>query len=96
VNIRTKLNKSFEDTEKLYEAKRRYLTPEEKSGIVLKIADKLGQRVAEKVVDVANSQYHGGRTLFDTVNAVTRAAQSFRPMYQSAVELYASSLLKAA
>ena len=43
----------------------------------------------------ANRDYHGGRTRFDLVNAVTRAAQSFNPAQQSDMERYAATLLAA-
>jgi hypothetical protein len=95
-DIGTILNESQQWTERLYESKRRYLSAEEKSDIVVKIADKLGQKAAEKVVHVANREYHGGRTMFDAVGAVTRAAHFFRPAQQSELEHYAYKMLKAA
>jgi hypothetical protein len=95
-DIRIVLNKSMEYTERLYASRGRYLGAGDKESIVLDISRALGQKAAERVVEVANAQYHGGRTLYDVVNATTRAAQAFRPAMQTEVERYASTLLKAA
>jgi len=96
-DFRVVLNKSMEWTERLYETKSRYLTTEEKSKIVVDISRALGQKAADKVVEVANREYHGGRTLFDTINSVTRTAQyHMRPAQQSEIEKYAHTLLRAA
>ncbi len=89
------LNRSEQYVDMLNDARSRYLNPEDKERILMDIAGALGHTVAERVVDAANREYHGGRTMFDVVNATTRAAQSFRPEQQSAVERYAGHLLAA-
>jgi hypothetical protein len=91
------LNRSMEYVEMLYESRSQYLSVRDKTDIVTKVAGALGQKVAEKFVDVANCEYHSGRTLFDTVNAITRTAQSlsFKPQQQTEIERYAATLLAA-
>ncbi|MFA6450864.1 MAG: DUF932 domain-containing protein [bacterium] len=91
------LNRSMEYVEMLYESRSQYLSVRDKTDIVTKVAGALGQKVAEKVVDVANREYHGAPTLFHAINSITRAAQSlsFRPQVQSEIERYAATLLAA-
>lgn len=95
-DIHVVLNRAQEVTETLYATRRRYLSVGDKAEIVTDVAASLGQRVAEKVVEIGNREYRGGCTMFDAVNAVTRAAQAFRPAEQSQVESYAGRLLLAA
>jgi len=95
-DIRIVLNKSFEWTEKLYDSKSRYLSTKNKSDIVLDITRALGQKAAEKMIETANKSYHGGRTMFDAVGAITQAAHAFRPAVQTELEHYAATLLKVA
>ncbi|MFA6450031.1 MAG: DUF932 domain-containing protein [bacterium] len=89
------LNRSVEYVQLLYEARSRYLRPEDKVRILNNVSEVLGQRVAEKVSDVANAEYSGAPTLYHAVNAITRTAQMFRPQVQSDVERFAGRLLAA-
>lgn len=89
------LNRASEATERLYAARSQYLGVEDKAEIAGRIAGALGQPAADKVAETANREYHGGRTMFDVVNAVTRAAQTFPPARQSQAEAFASHLLAA-
>ncbi|HOP08418.1 MAG TPA: DUF932 domain-containing protein [candidate division Zixibacteria bacterium] len=89
------LNRSHEFLERMDRARSRYLTARDKSRIITDVASALGHTAADRVVLAANREYHGGRTLFDAVNAITRAAQSFPPQKESDMERYASTLLAA-
>jgi len=80
---------------RLCESRRRYLGAAEKADIVLYIGDKLGQRVADKVAEVANSEYSSAPTLYHAINSITHAACAFRPAMQSEIERYAGTLLAA-
>jgi len=91
----TVLNQSRLHVEQMDTMRGKYLTTSAKTDIILDLAEKLGRRVAERVIEAANSEYNGGRTLFDTINAVTRAAQAFRPAEQTEIESYAAGLLAA-
>lgn len=89
------LNRSREYVERLNESRNEYLPISRRAEVVVDIAKSLGRKVAEKVVAVANTEYHGGRTKFDAVNAITRAAQFFQPGEQTVIEQYAGQLLAA-
>jgi len=89
------LNHSEEFLGRMERARTRYLNPGDKSEIITGVAGALGHTAANRVVEVANRDYNSGRSLFDVVNAVTHAAQSFPPQKQTDMERYASTLLAA-
>lgn len=89
------LNRSMEYVVLLDRAKSRYLDVEKKTETLAGVARMFGPETAEKVVESANREYHGGRTLFDLVNSITRAAQAFPPRTQTAIERHAAELLAA-
>ncbi len=91
----TVLNQSRRHVEQMDTSRGKYLTTSAKMDIILDLAEKLGRCVAERVIEAANREYNGGRTVFDTINAVTRAAQAFRPAEQTEIESYAAGLLAA-
>ncbi len=89
------LNRSMESVVLLDRAKTNYLDANKKALALSTFASVFGQEAAEKVVAFANREYHGGRTLFDLVNSITHAAQSFSPRTQTAIERHAATLLAA-
>lgn len=89
------LNRSHEYLERMDRARSRYLSSADKSRIIRDVASAQGHTAADRVVRAANREYHGGRTMFDAVNAITRAAQSFPPQKETDMERYASTLLAA-
>ena len=89
------LNRSMEYVFLLDRAKTRYLDTEKKAGVLAGVGGAFGPEAAEKVVESANREYHGGRTLFDLINSITRAAQAFPPKTQTAIERHAAELLAA-
>lgn len=89
------LNRSMQYVGMLHEARRRYLHTGMKEEIVERVAGALGQQIAETFSNVANTEYRGAPTLFHAVNALTRTAQSFRPVQQTEIEHYAATLLAA-
>jgi len=89
------LNRSHEYLERMDRARSRYLTSADKSGIITGVANALGHTAADRVVAVANTEYNCGRSLFDVINSITRAAQSFPPQKETDMERYASTLLAA-
>ncbi len=94
-DLNTVLNRSHEYLERMDRARSRYLTAGDKAEIITGVASAMGHTAADRVVRSANREYHGGRTLFDAVNSITRAAQAFQPQKQSDMERYASTLLAA-
>jgi hypothetical protein len=94
-DLYTVLNRSLEFIEKMDRARTQYLSATRKERLLTRISRDLGQKAAERVVRTANREYNSGRTRFDLVNAVTRAAQGFPREQQSTIERYASTLLAA-
>jgi len=94
-DLYTVLNRSLEFIGKMDRARGQYLSATRKERLLTRISRDLGQKAADRIVRTANRDYHGGRTRFDLVNAVTRAAQSFNPAQQSDMERYAATLLAA-
>lgn len=85
--------KAFEYTALFERTRRYYLSASEKADILVALAKTLGQQTSEAIVAEANEHYNGGRTMFDTINSISAAAQSFSPARQAQVEQYAASLL---
>ena len=86
--------------ERLHKAEAHYISIAERADI-LQTANKKGltQDMIGKAVDVANNEYNSGRTLGDTVNAFTRAAQAYRGdniHKRTQMETYAGEVLQLA
>ena len=89
------LNRSIQFIGKMDRARTQYLPLSARERLLTRISGALGQKAADRIVRTANREYHCGRTRFDLVNAVTRAAQGFPREQQTHIERYASSLLAA-
>jgi hypothetical protein len=92
-DLKKVLENSIKFVVMLEQARSVYLNTGQKAEIIIRISRALGQKVGERVVEVANIEYQGGNNLFNLVNAVTRAAQDFQPAVQTNIESYAGSLL---
>ncbi len=88
-------NRSHEFTDRLYYAKAEPLDDTARDRIFTLVEGRFGKKTAGKVQEVAAAEYSGAPTMFHAVNAITRTAQSYAPVRQSEIELFASSLLAA-
>ncbi len=94
-DMRLVFNRSRDYTDRLYYAKTEPLDDEKRERIFTLVEGRFGKKTSERVQEVAANEYSGAPTMFHAVNAITRTAQSYAPMRQSEIELFASSLLAA-
>lgn len=94
-DLYTILNRAAKHAQQLEDARGRYLSTADKAEIVSEVGKKFGRETADRVVEIANREYGCGRTLFDTVNSITRAAQKYSGATQTEMEIFAASLLAA-
>jgi hypothetical protein len=94
-DLHSVMNVSLDYLKRLDSARTVYLNSDAKEYYIMHIAEELGHDAADKVVEAAQNEYHNGRTLFDLVNSITRAAQSFNSRRQTEIENCAARLLAA-
>lgn len=94
-DLHSVMNVSLDYMKRLDRARTVYLNSADKEYYIICVAEELGRDAADKIVEAARCEYNNGRTLFDLVNSITRAAQRFDSRRQTEIERCASGLLAA-
>jgi hypothetical protein len=94
-DIHDVLNVSLDYMARLDRTRAKYLNNSSKQRLIIDLSEELGREVADRVVETARSEYNSGRTVFEFINSITRAAQYFHARRQTVIERYAATLLSA-
>ncbi|HOC92052.1 MAG TPA: DUF932 domain-containing protein [bacterium] len=87
------LSVSIDYMKRLDNSKVVYLGAKDKEKHLRSVFSEFGKDAADKVVEVARSEYRNGETLHDVVNSITRAAQHYQSRQRTEMERFATTIL---
>jgi|GEM_PF-1770949 len=92
-DFRAVLSVSIDYMKRLDNSKVVYLGAKDKEKHLRSVFSEFGKDAADKVVEVARSEYKNGETLHDVVNSISRAAHHYQSRQRTEMERLAARLL---